>query len=203
MPPSPSYSAVPANTPVIELYQRHTRDLYKTLPDSRPNIYSEDDFHTSCQNVSHNPQLSPSQDYTNLDHQPTTNIDSPGSQPTTVFLRTTQIRTINQPQTLTLMMTSTQVVETSVTNNNNSLSQDYTNPDHQPTTNINCPRYSETEQNPCQIHGLHAECRQRKLSWPVWRVRPRSYRHRQDPNWSCRYRCVVAADSTTTPPRRP
>ena len=31
---------------------------------------------------------SPSQDYTNPDDRSTTNIDSPGSQPTTVFLRT-------------------------------------------------------------------------------------------------------------------
>ena len=43
---------------------------------------------------------SPSQDYTNLDDQPTTNTDSPGSQPTTV-LRTTPTWTINQLQTLT------------------------------------------------------------------------------------------------------
>ena len=41
-----------------------------------------------------------SQDYTNPDDQPTTNIDSPGSQPTTDLLRTTQTRTNNQPQTL-------------------------------------------------------------------------------------------------------
>ena len=37
------------------------------------------------------------QDYTNLDDQPTTNIHSPGSQPTTVRLGTTPTRTINQP----------------------------------------------------------------------------------------------------------
>ena len=41
------------------------------------------------------------EDYANPDDQPTTNIDSPGSQPTTVLLRTTLTRTINQPQTLT------------------------------------------------------------------------------------------------------
>ena len=44
---------------------------------------------------------SPSQDYTIPDDQPTTNIDSPWSQPTTVLLRTTPSRTINQLQTLT------------------------------------------------------------------------------------------------------
>ena len=44
---------------------------------------------------------SPSQDFANPDDQPTTNIDSPGSQTTTVLLRTTPTWTINQPQTLT------------------------------------------------------------------------------------------------------
>ena len=44
---------------------------------------------------------SPSQDYTNPDDQPITNIYSPGSQPTTVLLRITPIRTINQLQTFT------------------------------------------------------------------------------------------------------
>ena len=44
---------------------------------------------------------SSSQDHTNLDDQPTTNIGSPGSQPTTVLLRTTPTRKINQLQTLT------------------------------------------------------------------------------------------------------
>ena len=44
----------------------------------------------------------PSQDYyTNTDDQPTTNIDSSGSQPATVLLRTTPTRMINQPPTLT------------------------------------------------------------------------------------------------------
>ena len=46
-------------------------------------------------------QNSPSQDYTNPDDQPTTNMDSPGSQPKTVLLRTTPTRTINQLQILT------------------------------------------------------------------------------------------------------
>ena len=44
---------------------------------------------------------SPSQDYNNPDDRPATNIDSPGSQPTTVLLRTTPTRTINQLQTST------------------------------------------------------------------------------------------------------
>ena len=84
-------------------------------------------FHTGCWNVSHNQQPtvfwglhqpgrstnhkhwltwvitnnSPSQNYTNPDDQPTTNIDSSESQQTTVLLRTTPTWTINQPQTLT------------------------------------------------------------------------------------------------------
>ena len=45
--------------------------------------------------------LSPSQDYTNPDHQSTTNTDSPGLQPTTALLRNTATRTISQLQTLT------------------------------------------------------------------------------------------------------
>ena len=81
------------------------------------------------------------QDYPNPDDQPTTNVSynqqqsfsglpQPGRstnhkrqlQPTTVLLRTTPTRTINQPQT-------------SVTTNN-SPSQGYPNPDDQPTTNV-------------------------------------------------------------------
>ena len=50
--------------------------------------------------LGHNQQHS-SQDYTNPDEQPATSIDSPGSQPTTVLLRTTPAMTIDQPQTLT------------------------------------------------------------------------------------------------------
>ena len=84
---------------------------------------------------------SPSQDHTNPDDQPITNVSlnqqqsfsglhQPGrstnhkrqSQPTTVLLRTTPTRTINQPQTSV--------------STNNSPSQDYTNPDDQPTTNV-------------------------------------------------------------------
>ena len=84
---------------------------------------------------------SPSQDYSNPDDQPTTNVShnqqqsfsglhQPArstnhkrqSQPTTVLLRTTQTRTINQQQK-------------SVTTNS-SPSQDHTNPDDQPTTNV-------------------------------------------------------------------
>ena len=45
---------------------------------------------------------SPSQYYTSLDNQPTTNTDSPGSQPTTVLLRTTVLTNLdNQPTTNT------------------------------------------------------------------------------------------------------
>ena len=99
---------------------------------------------TSTQVVSLNQQQqgnSPSQDYTNPDNQPNTNVSNNQqqsfsglhqprrstnykrqSQPTTVLLRTTPTQTINQPQT-------------SVTTNN-SPSQDYTNPDDQPTTNV-------------------------------------------------------------------
>ena len=96
---------------------------------------------------------SPSQDYTITDDQPNTNIDSPGSQPTTVLLRTTPTRTINQPQTFTHLGHNQQQSSglhkpgwstnhkhwlTWVTTNN-SPSQDYTNPDDQPNTNIDSP----------------------------------------------------------------
>ena len=105
-------------------------------------IDSENDFHTGCWNVSHNQQ----QPFSGL-HQPgrSTNhkhwlwwwlphwLSKRQSQPTTALLRSTQTRQINQLQTLTLKMTSTLVVETSVTTNNRP-SQDYTNPDDQPTT---------------------------------------------------------------------
>ena len=151
---------------------------------------------------------SPSQDYTNPDDQPITNTDSPGSQPTTVLLRTTPTRTINQPQTLThlghnqqqfflrttptrtinqpqtlthlghnqqqsfsglhkpgrstihkrqlqpttvfLRTTQTRMInqpQTSVSTNNIP-SQDYTNPDDQPTTNV-----SRNQQQ--SFSGLH------------------------------------------------
>ena len=92
-------------------YERH----------DRPNNDSEDGVHTGGLNVSLNQQQSfsglhqpgrstnhkctwvttnngPSQDYTNPDDQPTTNIDSPELQPTTVLLRTTPTWTINQPK---------------------------------------------------------------------------------------------------------
>ena len=97
---------------------------------------------------------SPSQDYTNPDDQPTTNIDSPGSQPRTVLLRTTPTRTINQLQTLTHLGHNQQQSFSGLhkpgrsTNykrwltwvtTNKSPSQDYTNPDDQPTTNIDSP----------------------------------------------------------------
>ena len=61
---------------------------------------SEDDFHRGCRNVVTN-NNSPSQGYTNPDDQPTTNTGSPGSQPTTVLLRTAPTRPINQPLTFT------------------------------------------------------------------------------------------------------
>ena len=97
---------------------------------------------------------SPSQDYTNLDDQPTTNIDSPGSQPTTVLLRTTPTRTINQSQTLTHLGHNKQQSFSGLhqpgrsTNyrhwltwvkTNNSPSEDYTNTDDQRTTDIDSP----------------------------------------------------------------
>ena len=87
---------------------------------------SDNDFNTGCRNVSYNQQQSssglhqpgrstnhkhwlawvtannsPSQDFTNPDDELTTNIDSPGSQPTTVLLRTSPTRTMNQIQTIT------------------------------------------------------------------------------------------------------
>ena len=97
---------------------------------------------------------SPSQIYTNPDDQPTTNIDSPGSQPTTVHLRSTPTRTINQLQALTHLGHNQQQSISDLyqpgrsTNykhwltwvtTNNSPSQIYTNPDHQPTTSIDSP----------------------------------------------------------------
>ena len=97
---------------------------------------------------------SPSEDYTNPDDQPTINIDSPGSQPTTVLLRTTPTRTINQLQTLIYLCHNQQQSFSGLhqpgrsTNYkhwltwvtpNNSSSQDYNNPDDQPTTNIDSP----------------------------------------------------------------
>ena len=93
---------------------------------------------------------SPSQDYTNPDDQPTANKNSPGSQQTTVLLRTTPTRMINQLQTLTHLghnqqqsfsglhqpgrSTNYKHWLTRVTTNN-SLSQDHTNPVDEPTTN--------------------------------------------------------------------
>ena len=66
--------------------------------------------------------------------------DSPGSQPTTVLLRTAPIQTINQLQTLTHMGL-----------NNNNPSQDYTNPDYQPTTNTDSLRHNQQQ----SYSGLH------------------------------------------------
>ena len=144
----------------------------------RPNIDSEDDFHTDCPNVSHNQQQSfsglhqpgrstshkhlltwvttnnsPSRDYTNSDDQPTINIHSPGSQPSTVLLRTTPIWTINQPKTFTHLGHNQQQSFAGLhqpgrsINHKHSLTwdttnnspQDYTNLDDQPTTNIHSP----------------------------------------------------------------
>ena len=92
---------------------------------------------------------STSQDYTNPDDQPTTNIDSPGYQTTTVLLRTSPTRTINQPQTLTHLGIKQQQYfpglhqpgrsTNPLVSTNNSTSQDYTNPDDQPTTNTDSP----------------------------------------------------------------
>ena len=63
--------------------------------------YREADFHVPAVETSVTASNSPSEDYTNRDDQPTIKIDSPGSQPTTVLLRTTPTRTTNQMQTLT------------------------------------------------------------------------------------------------------
>ena len=111
-----------------------------TNPDDQPttNIDSDDDFHTDCSDVSHNQQQSFSV------------LHKPG-------------RPINYKQ-LTLKMTSTLVVETSVTTNN-SPSQDYTNPDDQPTTNIDsdddfhtgCRNVSHNQQQP--FSGVHKPVR--------------------------------------------
>ena len=83
----------------------------------------------------------------------------PGSQPTTVLLRTTTNRTINQLQTLTHLGYNQQQYFSGLhqpgrsTNHkhwltwvstNNSPSQDYTNPDDQPTTNIDSPGLQPT-----------------------------------------------------------
>ena len=99
---------------------------------------------------------SPSQDYANLDDQSTTNIDLPGSQPTTVLLRTMSTGTINQPQTLTHLGHNEQQSFSGLcqpgrpTNHkhwltwvttNNSPSQDYAILDDQSTTNIASPGF--------------------------------------------------------------
>ena len=97
---------------------------------------------------------SPSQEYTIPDYQPTTNIDSPESQPTTVLLRSTPAQTINQLQTLTHLSHKQQqsfsgLHQPRLSTNykhwltwvttNNSPSQEYTGPDDQPTANIDLP----------------------------------------------------------------
>ena len=90
-------------------------------------IVSEVNLNRHNQNQTKN---SPSREYTNPDDQPTTGIDSPGSQPTTVLFRTTPTQTTNQPQT-------------SATTNN-SPSHDYTSSDDQSTTNIDSPGSQQT-----------------------------------------------------------
>ena len=97
---------------------------------------------------------SPSQDYTNPDDQPTTNADSPVSQLTTVLFRTTPTRTISQLQTSILLGHNQQQPFSGLHQHrrsanykywltcvitSNSSSQDYTNTDDQPTTNIDSP----------------------------------------------------------------
>ena len=108
--------------------------------------------------------------YTNPDYQPTTNIDSPGSQPTTVLLRTTPTRTINQPQTLTHLCFNQQQsfsglhqtapgsqpatvllrinhlqTLTHLAYNQQQSSQDDNNLDNQPTTNTDSPGFQPTK----------------------------------------------------------
>ena len=98
--------------------------------------------------------LSPSQDNTNPEVQPTTNTDSPGSQPTTAHLRTTPTRTISQLQTLSHLGHNPQQSFSGLhqpgrsanykywlacVTINNSPSQEYTNPDVQPVTNTDSP----------------------------------------------------------------
>ena len=107
----------------------------------------------------------PSQDYTSPDDQPPTNTDSPGSQLTTVLLRTTPTWTINQLQTLTHLGYNQQQSFSGLhqpgrsTNNkhwltwvttNNSPSQDYTNPDDQPTNHKHWLTWVTTNNSPSQ-----------------------------------------------------
>ena len=123
-------------------------------------------LHQPGQSTSHKPWLtwvttnnSPSQDYTNLDNQSTTNLDSPGLQPTTVLLRTTPAWTINQPQTLTHLGYNQQQSFSGLhqpgqsinhkpwltwVTTNNSPSQDYTSLDNQSTTNLDSPGLQPT-----------------------------------------------------------
>ena len=127
---------------------------------TRPND-SKDGFHTGFRNVSHN-QQSPSQDYTN---PPSDCEDSFHTGCRNVSHNQQQsFSGLPKPDPMTLQMTSTQVVETSVTtnkvplrttqtrpndckddfhtrcrnfsHNQQSLSQDYTNSDDQPITNM-------------------------------------------------------------------
>ena len=90
-----------------------------TSPDDRPTT-----------NVSHNQQ----QSFSGLHQLGRSTTHKRQSQPTTVPLRTTPTRTIDQPQTSVIT--------------NNSPSQDYTNSDDRPTTNV-----SHNQQQ--SLSGLH------------------------------------------------
>ena len=89
-----------------------------TSPDDRPNT-----------NISHNQQ----QSFSGLHQLVRSTNHKRQSQPTTVPLRTTPTRTIDQPQTSVIT--------------NNSPSQDCTNPDDRPTTNVshNQQQYSPSQ----------------------------------------------------------
>ena len=95
-----------------------------------------------------------SQNYTNPEDQPTTTMDSPGSQPITFLLRTTPTQTISQLQTLTHLGHNQQQSFSGLHHHgrsasykhrftwvttNNSPYQVHTDPDDQPTTNTDLP----------------------------------------------------------------
>ena len=138
------------NTNIDSPGSQSTTILLRTIPTSTI---------SQLQTLNHlgNNKQSPSQGYTNPDDQPTTNIDSPGSQPTTTLLRTynnpdeqtnTNIDSPgSQPTTVLLRTTSAHGADQSTNHKhwltwvttNNSPSQDYTNPDDQPTANTDSP----------------------------------------------------------------
>ena len=66
---------------------------------SGPTQNPDDQRTTNMDSPGSQPTTVPSHDYTNPDDLCTANIDPPGSQPTTVPLRTTKTRTIYVPQT--------------------------------------------------------------------------------------------------------